>query len=264
MTNILVGCDPEYFVSKGGILQSAHGLIFGDKKNPHKVRNGAVQVDGMAVEFNIDPAATEDAFVYSINDVMAQLNAMIPTYEPVLSPVAHFSLEVMKAQPQEALELGCEPDYNAWTGHTNDRPDGNRPMRTASGHVHIGFTEGQAIEDPQHIHRCNLIAKQMDFYLGLPSLMYDAEKQRREMYGKAGAVRYKSYGVEYRTLSNAWLKSEALMRWVFRNAVKGVQKCMQGDMLVNKYGDIQDIINNSDVKAAQAIIKKEKLEVCYE
>jgi len=94
------------------------------------------------------------------------------------------------------------------------------------------------------------------------SLFYDDETQRREMYGKAGACRYKSYGVEYRTLSNAWLKSEALMRWVFRNAVKGVQEIMNGNSLVAKYGDIQHIINNSDVKAARAIIKKEKLEVC--
>lgn len=262
MTNILVGCDPEYFVKKNGIFQSAHGLIAGDKKNPQKVRNGAVQVDGMAVEFNIDPAANEDAFVFSINDVMAQLNAMIPTYEPIISSVAHFDLEVMKAQPQEALELGCEPDFNAWTGHCNPRPDGDRPMRTASGHVHIGFTEGIEVSDPLHIYQCNLVAKELDFYLGLPSLLFDADPTRREMYGKAGAVRYKPYGVEYRTLSNAWLKSETLMRWVFRNAVKGVKEIMNGNSLVEKYGDIQDIINNSDVKKARAIIKKENLEVC--
>ena len=263
MTQILVGCDPEYFVKKNGIFQSAHGLIMGDKKNPQKVRNGAVQVDGMAVEFNIDPALDENAFVFNIQDVMQQLNAMIPTYEPVISSVAHFDQAIMKAQPQEALELGCEPDFNAWTGHTNPRPDGDRPMRTASGHVHIGFTEGVNAADPLHVHRCNLVAQQLDFYLGLPSLMYDAEKQRREMYGKAGAVRYKSYGAEYRTLSNAWLKSETLMRWVFRNTVKGVKEIMAGNSLVDKYGDIQDIINNSDVKEAKAIIKKEKLEVCF-
>jgi len=262
MTKILVGCDPEYFVKKNGIFQSAHGLIFGDKKNPQKVRNGAVQVDGMALEFNIDPAATENEFVFNINDVFTQLNAMIPTYEPVISSVAHFDMEVMQAQPLEALELGCEPDFNAWTGQTNPRPDGDRPMRTASGHVHIGFTENIPTDDPLHRHRCNMVAKQLDFFLGLPSLMYDAEKQRREMYGKAGACRYKPYGVEYRTLSNAWLKSETLMRWVYRNTVKGVQEIMSGNNLVEKYGDIQDIINSSDVKEAKKIIKKEKLEVC--
>lgn len=263
MYKILVGCDPEVFVRQNGLFKSAHALIKGDKKAPQKVRSGAVQVDGMALEFNIDPAATEDEFLFNVQDVFNQMKLMVPTYEVVVKPTAHFSLEEMKAQPLEALELGCEPDYNAWTGDVNPRPDGDRPMRTASGHVHVGFTEGQELYDPVHINNCNLIAKQLDFYLGLPSLMYDAEKERREMYGKAGACRYKSYGVEYRTLSNAWLKSEALMRWVFRNTIKGVTEVMNGNMLINKYGDIQDIINTSNVKKARAIIKAEGIEVCH-
>ena len=58
MTQILVGCDPEVFVAKGGKFISAHGMIPGTKKAPHKVERGAVQVDGMALEFNIDPAAS--------------------------------------------------------------------------------------------------------------------------------------------------------------------------------------------------------------
>ena len=58
MTKILVGCDPEVFVKQNGVFKSAFGLIKGDKKNPQKIRNGAVQVDGMALEFNIDPAAS--------------------------------------------------------------------------------------------------------------------------------------------------------------------------------------------------------------
>jgi hypothetical protein len=103
----------------------------------------------------------------------------------------------------------------------------------------------------------------MDFYLGLPSLVYDAATRRREMYGKAGAYRPKSYGVEYRTLSNAWLNSAELIRWVYRATQKGVLSVIGGDMLVEKYGDIQDIINTSDVTAALAIIKAENLEVCY-
>ena len=56
--NILIGCDPEVFVKQNGVFRSAHGLIRGDKKNPQKIRSGAVQVDGMALEFNIDPART--------------------------------------------------------------------------------------------------------------------------------------------------------------------------------------------------------------
>jgi hypothetical protein len=263
MTKILLGCDPEVFVKRNGVFHSAFGLIRGDKKNPQKVRNGAVQVDGMALEFNIDPAATEDEFCINVNDVLGQMALMVPDYEIAISPVAHFTLEHMKEQPREALELGCDPDFCAWTGQTNPRPDGDRPMRTAAGHIHIGWTQDQNIDTPKHRNQCNMVARQMDFVLGLASLEYDDNIERRSMYGKAGAVRYKPYGVEYRTLSCKWLDSDNLKRWVFRNAIKGVQMVMAGNSLEKKYGDIQEIINTSDVKAARAIIAAENLEVCY-
>lgn len=263
MTQILVGCDPEVFVKQGGIFRSAHGLIKGDKKNPQKVNRGAVQVDGMALEFNIDPAKSEDEFSLNVNEVLSLMKKMVPAYEVVATPVAHFDAAYLKAQPEEAKELGCDPDFCAWNGMANPRPDGDRPMRTASGHVHIGWTNGAMIEDASHQNDCNLVVKNLDFFLGLASLEYDTEIERREMYGKAGACRYKPYGVEYRTLSNAWLKSEALMRWVYRATVAGVKATMDGRLLFEKYGDIQAIINTSDVKAARKIIKAEKLEVCH-
>ena len=59
---LLLGADPEAFVvlKDGGIPVSAHGLLPGTKDKPFPVEKGAVQVDGMAAEFNIEPAATED------------------------------------------------------------------------------------------------------------------------------------------------------------------------------------------------------------
>ncbi len=260
---ILVGCDPEVFVKKDNIFQSAYGLIKGDKKNPQKVNRGAVQVDGMALEFNIDPAHSEDEFCLNVQDVFNTMRLMVPDYEVVAVPVAHFDPAYMKTQPKEALELGCDPDYNAWTKIPNIKPNGDRPMRTASGHIHIGWTDDQDIYDENHKHRCDLVVKQMDFYLGLSSLAYDGDVERREMYGKAGCCRYKPYGVEYRTLSNAWLKSEALMRTIYRNTVEGVKQVVAGNILANKYGDIQAIINNSDVNEAMRICKTENIEVCY-
>ena len=263
MTAILVGCDPEVFVMKGGKFLSAHGLIKGDKKNPFKVNNGAVQVDGMALEFNIDPTGSEDQFSFFVQDVLATMTAMVPGYDVVAAPVAHFDEEYMRQQPEEAKELGCDPDYNAWHPGANVKPDGNRPMRTASGHIHVGWTQDEDIMSGNHIDSCNMVVRQLDFYLGLPSLVYDNDTLRREMYGKAGCCRYKSYGVEYRTLSNAWLKSEKLMRWVYRATVAGVESVMRGDDLAAKYGDIQAIINNSDRDTAMTIINSEGLEVCH-
>ena len=259
--NILIGCDPEVFVKRNNVFESAHGLIRGDKKNPQKVNRGAVQVDGMALEFNIDPAANENEFLLNVQTVYDIMRSMVPGYEVVATPVADFPLEYLRKQPQEALELGCEPDFNAWTSQENPRPDGERPMRTASGHVHIGFTENQNPQDLSHISRAQMVVRQLDFFLGLPSLVYDPDTRRRSMYGKAGACRYKSYGVEYRTLSNAWLNSPELIKWVFRVAKRGVEALIKGDNLVDRHGDIQEIINTSDVKAAMAIIKKEKLEL---
>jgi hypothetical protein len=259
----LIGCDPEVFVKQNGIFKSAYGLIAGDKKNPQKIRNGAVQVDGMALEFNIDPAHSEDQFAMNVQDVYEQMRLMVPDFEIVATPVAHFDKEYLKSQPKEAIELGCDPDYNAWTGAVNDKPDCERPMRTASGHVHIGWTDGQDIANPGHIGMVFAAMKQMDFYLGLPSLMYDKDTERREMYGKSGCCRIKPYGGEYRTLSNAWLQSEKLMRLVYRNAVKGMEALVSGTRLVEKYGDIQEIINNTDVKEAKKIIVAEDIEVMY-
>jgi hypothetical protein len=261
MSAILIGCDPEVFVQQNNVFKSAYGLIKGDKKNPQKVRRGAVQVDGMALEFNIDPAATEDEFCINVNDVYQQMRNMVPAYQVVAVPVAHFDPLYMKVQPEEALELGCDPDYNGWTGVANEKPNSGRPMRTASGHIHIGWTDGKNIQSPDHINDCRMVACQMDFFLGLGSLFYDADTERREMYGKAGCYRVKPYGAEYRTLSNAWLKDERYMRWVYRNAVKGMEQLLGGNYLPEKFGDIQEIINTSNKKAALKIIKEAQLEV---
>ncbi len=260
---ILVGCDPEVFVRQNGVFKSAYGLIKGDKANPQKVNRGAVQVDGMALEFNIDPAHSEDEFCLNVQDVFNTMKLMVPDYEVVAVPVAHFDMDYIKQQPAKALELGCDPDYNAWSGMINDKPNGQRPMRTASGHVHVGWTNGADIESIEHISMCQAATKQLDFFLGLPSLMYDDDQERREMYGKSGCCRYKPYGVEYRTLSNAWLQSEALMRWVYRNTIAGMERLIAGDALFNKHGDIQDIINSNDKRLAEAIIREENIEVCY-
>lgn len=257
MSAILVGCDPEVFVKQNGLFRSAFGLIPGNKKNPHAVRNGAVQVDGMALEFNISPAKSEDEFLHNVQDVFQQMEAMVPHYQVVTVPVAHFDQEHMNAQPMEAKELGCDPDFNGWTMGENCKPQAERPMRTASGHIHIGWTNGEDIDSLYG--KAAAVARQMDFYLGLGSLFYDADKERREMYGKAGCFRPKPYGCEYRTLSNAWLRSPKLMGWVYRQTVLGMEQLMAGNDLSKKYGDIQQIINDSNLREAKKIIVKEKL-----
>lgn len=241
---ILLGADPEVFMLKDAVFHSAHGAIKGDKKNPFKVNKGAVQVDGMALEFNIDPAKNADEFVQNLTTVMAILKEMVPGYDLAAVPVAEFDEAYIAAQPAEALELGCEPDYNAWNnGAANPRPNAKVNFRTGAGHVHIGWTNDADINDPDHMSACIALAKQLDYYLGIPSLIWDDGVKRRTLYGAPGAFRPKPYGMEYRVLSNAWLRSEDLMRWVFNTTNKAVQDLFQGNGAFNN-----EALNYFDIK----------------
>ena len=174
-----LGADPELFAKKGRSYVSAHGLIPGDKQNPHPVNKGAVQVDGMALEFNIDPATSAEEFLENINTVIEELELMLPDYTMHAVPTAEFSKTAWAKSPPEAHELGCEPDMNAWTGEENPRPNADATFRTGAGHVHLGWTEDMALDDPEHIEACRMMGKQLDYLLYLPSLKYDSDKKRR-------------------------------------------------------------------------------------
>ncbi len=254
-----LGADPEMFVQDNkGQFVSAYGMVKGNKEHPTPVKNGAVQVDGMALEFNIDPSESEAQFVHNISTVIEQMKAMVPHFRVVATPVAHFGYEYIKSQPDEAKELGCNPDYSAYTGSENPRPDADLPFRTGAGHVHIGWTNHKIPLEDQHFRSCISVVKQLDVFLGIVSVLFDDNVQRREMYGKAGAFRPKPYGVEYRVLSNAWVAEERLQKWVYRATMNALRALEEGNHIYKEIGDeaINAIINNSDVERAKEIVSK--------
>lgn len=214
MKGFTFGADPELFVKDDkGRFQSASSFLPGTKEEPFLVDGGAVQVDGVAAEFNINPAKTFTEFSGNIERVRSEMQQFLPKgWKYVIASSAVFDEDVWDEIPAEAKELGCSPDTNAWTGEYNPIPvyEANPRMRCAGGHVHVGFpgVSGEDGTDLQHIMNCRDLVKQLDWFLGGWSLNQDKDTIRRELYGKAGACRYKSYGVEYRTLSNFWLKDE--------------------------------------------------------
>lgn len=266
--NFTFGADPEMFISKKGKPVSAYGLIPGTKAAPHKVENGAVQIDGMALEFNIDPCENKEQFKRNLNLVMKQILAMVPGYDVHTSCVANFGKAYIDKQPKEAVELGCSPDYNAYTMAANPRPQGDNPFRSAAGHIHIGWTNGVDPHDPGHFAACARLTRQLDRYLGVPSILMDqgeAAQKRRKLYGAAGAFRPTHFGVEYRVLSNFWLlNDEKFPHWkdfIFGNTVAAIKKTFEdpksSDAPVG-WKQAKDLINNGDVNEAQEAIENQE------
>lgn len=248
-----IGADPELFVrsKETGQFISGHGLVPGTKEAPSLVPQGAIQVDGMALEFNINPASTIVEFSRNIKTVMEQLqHAAGEQYDLVPIPSVEFSKEVWDNTPDYAKELGCNPDMNAYTGTEQPSPEDVGRMRAAGGHIHIGWQGDQEIDfmSEGHIEACKVVTKQLDFTLGVQSLLWDNDNGRRQMYGKAGSFRPKPYGVEYRTLSNAWLKSEKLIKHVFRTVKKSLLNLENGRHDYSHYSEVKESINRGSLR----------------
>lgn len=223
ITNVTFGCDPEIFVRDANRLLSVVGRVGGTKEEPLQLiglpKGFAVQEDNVAVEFCIPPASTADEFVKSVITALGSIE------KDIAGQGLQFAFGVSSAlfdedqlQTQEAQTFGCDPDYNIYTLEENPRPnvgdqlgaDGVR-LRTAGGHVHFGW------DNPEHDQRV-AVGRAADLVLGTASVFLDPDARRMMLYGKAGAHRMKAYGIEYRTLSNFWLRSEQLMRFVAEEA----------------------------------------------
>lgn len=228
---VTVGADPEVFLrSKSeGIFVSAVGMFEGTKEDPKPLGNyGFVQVDGHALEFNTIPAATEDEFVTNVNNIFGAVKEYVASVdddlEIVLDPVAHFDEDYFRSLPEASKVLGCTPDYSSLTGFMLQSPPiSHMPIRTSSGHIHVGWTASEdAFEDEifaQRLKAASIITP----HLLTVSKEWEtnASFERRNYYGGSGAFRPKSYGVELRALDAQWLASEDRMRRVFRAAIEG-------------------------------------------
>lgn len=228
---VTIGCDPEFFLYKDGYPVSAHDIVPGTKEEPYKLSKGAVQRDGMAVEFNIDPASTPEEFADNVLTTIGDIRQMVPKeYKFKYYPSVEFKEYYYRMVPDGPKELGCNPDYNAYTGLINTNPNvglvGNPLLRTGAGHIHLGWTADQDKKDPSHIWDCRQVVKMMDEFYGLVKPKIDLDTRREALYGAKGAFRPTTFGVEYRVPSNAWVRYPDLYPFIFSMAhsvVKGME-----------------------------------------
>lgn len=243
-----IGTDPEAFLVQDNTPIGAVGKVGGTKEKPKKVKGGAIQEDNVLAEFNIEPATSKEELVKHIRNVEQQLIQKAGMDIDYLSSY-EFTKDYLIDLGDQALNFGCDPDWNCWSGEENQSPSPYTTLRTAGGHVHVGDTGLESWE----------IARLLDVYLGVPSVIMDDDTRRRTMYGQAGAFRPKPYGAEYRVLSNFWLRTDELIQWVWDNTEQALSN---PDILKEIDGEVvQTIINSSDTGAAREFC--EEWEVNY-
>ena len=253
---LLIGSDPEVFLRhKNGELQNALDILPGSKWDPYPTEHGSIQPDNILAEFNSKPASNIIDFVTNHNLILGDLRSFIEPLDLQLDFIASaIGSDELLSDPRTQV-AGCDPDFNVWGCRSfkhKYRLRANAPanyyytnVRAAGGHLHISFD--QADNDPTYINRFKFV-KALDYNLGIMSVIHDPDQQRRQFYGKAGAFRPKDKevfkdpynGVEYRTLSNFWLRSEELMKLV--------------------YSKVEEVYNNLDELASKADFYKKEIQ----
>lgn len=256
--NILIGADPEMFLwsEKEQRFVPVCGLVGGTKDKPLAItsKGHAVQEDNVMVEYCIPACASRNDFVDAIQFVKKHIDETILAPKGLVSKcVASAFFRAEDLQSEQAQHFGCDPDYNAYTFEPNIVGRGNPLLRTAGGHIHIGY-------DNNNPEKSFEIVKAMDLFLGLPSIILDTDTERRKMYGKAGAYRIKRYGVEYRVLSTFWTENSQLIEWAFNSTQEAIDFVNAGGIITNE-GEIQNAINTCNKEQVLDILDSYNIDV---
>lgn len=244
-----IGADPELFAEDStGKLKSLIGLIGGTKEEPKWInehKSLGVQEDNVAAEYCFAPCRNEKQFVQAVQLGRKYLESILQTNNFIISTKASGIFDTNELKHPKAHIFGCEPDYDAWELKINAKPKAPNPnFRTCGGHIHVGL-------DVEDIHDKIRLVKCMDTVLGLWSVIEDPDKERKQLYGKAGAFRPKSYGVEYRTLSNYWIFQPKTIKAIYKRTERAIELFKTG---FNPERAIQLTINSGNVKNAQTLI----------
>lgn len=246
-----IGSDPEIFlVNEQGMGVPSEHYFQGDKDSPEDLGDGfQLLCDNVMVEFNIPPVESKEDFIRVHLKGLSFIKERLPENIDI-DIVASKDFEPSMLRSKLARKFGCMPDFDAWTDTPNVSPSSKRSWRSAAGHIHISY------ENPS-IPKSLFLAKLCDYFLGVPSVLLDEDTRRKEMYGKAGAIRLKKFGFEYRVLSNYWLRTEESMSLVY-DQIQSVFKFANDnpDFNFEDSNEVIEIINTYNKEKAVEFINK--------
>lgn len=274
-TSVTFGCDPELFLSNGEKIIGSERVIpangiLGDPN--YGTGNKSIQ-DGVQLEINPTPSTCRQSLAGNIGAIFRQLNHHLVENgkgaKLSFDAVVTVDKEELDALSEKARKLGCQPSQNFYDAKAtiNVDPD-TYDKRSAGGHIHLGLGS-QMLK-----HRSKLVPV-LDVVLGNTCVLIDRDPnaaERRQVYGRAGEHRLPRHGLEYRTLSNFWLRSYQLMSLVM--GLSRLATCIVGTYYNNgiydnppwdagadllkrvNLNDIRDAINNNDLDLAQKNFSK--------
>lgn len=219
---VKMGCDPELFLmDRSGEVVGAERVIPEDgietlSVNEHnrlapEGRKGIV-LDGVQIELNPKPCHCRALLGNEISAAFKTLKEHLSKtgFQASFAQCVEVSQTELDGLSEKSKLLGCAPSNNLYDlkATIGVNPATYR-TRSAGGHLHYGLNgyPGVMAERERAIPL-------LDILVGNTAVLMDRDPgnaTRRKVYGRAGEYRLPKHGLEYRTLSNFWLRSYPLM-----------------------------------------------------
>lgn len=260
--NCYLGSDPEVFISR-----ISDGVVVGSDMVPgiEAWQPGLVR-DGVQVEFHppayICRANMGGWFAVEIKAITNWL--LMRGFQLDFRQTIDIDPEVFERLSPDSRVLGCNASLNIYGDRGLLERGSDFRTRSAGGHIHIDTLTQRTDEE------IALWVKLLDVVVGNTGVLLDRDSrsaERRETYGKAGEYRlpptpgYLDYRtnsaasafqrrIEYRTLSNFWLRA-----YPFMSLMMGLVKLAGSIAAMNKdYGVADDLLAAIDQQTVRDAI----------
>lgn len=282
----MFGADPEYFVGRkvNGENYCVPPLTIRRKgftlaKN-HEVHPQFKIVEGIGGEIIIheDGAAFELCVPASENMKTVWKNCRIGQeviksiakeygYDFCPIPTINFDTEEFKNDEQGiyCTRFGCDRDYDAWEIKTEQMEEdaSEHKFRYGGGHEHTSILDSDILKDSP-VPAIKAMSLTVGNFITSISPHPKLDKIRTYRYGRPGRFRPQKYpngsfGIEYRTPSNAWtvIKSESLIEEMEFWIKLGIERILTDpDLLLGLTMELKDKTFEAILSCNQSLAKK--------
>ncbi len=242
-----LGSDPEFFFTKDGDVVPSTLVLTG--------REDRVVKDGFQGELNPHADTCRQVAGAHIGRALLEAYRIAQRQGLQLSlKVAHIISEpVWKNAPLTIKKFGCNPTINAHEKMFRRVTGLREKFRAAGGHIHVGGLHQKEKDD------ATKLVTLMDIFVGNTCVLIDRDPDnaiRRKNYGRAGEYRLKSYGIEYRVLSNFWLRHYIL--WSFCTAL------IRNALAFYRHGLYDEVVSKFDLKKVRQAINENNYDLALE